>query len=416
MTGVQTCALPISELSKLFDADNFFAALYNEERDVMMNIINRDELDYLNEWPAKDSLAAIVAKTGKSLFMNKEEILKYTKEHDMNLIGTLPEIWLGVPIKIQNDRKGAMVVQNYNDATAYTISDLNLLEMIAHEISVFIEKKQMVEELVSAKEKAEESDRLKSAFLANMSHEIRTPMNGILGFSALLKEPDLSGELQKEYINIIEKSGARMLNIINDIVDISKLEAGLMKVNTTLSNVNDQMEYIFNFFKPEVEAKGIQLVMNNTLPDHLANIHTDKEKLFAILTNLVKNAVKYSSKGTIEFGYIKKHSELEFYVKDSGIGIPKDRLQAIFERFIQADISDVMARQGAGLGLAITKAYIEMLGGKIWVESQEGVGSTFYFTLPYNSKTQLVTFEKEILIENVIPTENVNIGDNPFRK
>lgn len=374
-----------AELSKLFNAENFFAALYNEERDVMMNIINKDELDYLNEWPAKDSLAAIVAKSGSSLFIKKKEILKVMKENNMNLIGTLPEIWLGVPIKIQNNQKGVMVVQNYEDADAYTISDLSLLEMIAHEITVFIEKKQMVEELVKAKEKAEESDRLKSAFLANMSHEIRTPMNGILGFSALLKEPDLSGELQKEYISIIEKSGVRMLNIINDIVDISKIEAGLMKVNITISNVNEHLDYIYNFFKPEVENKGIQLVMNKTLPDHLAQIQTDKEKLFAILTNLVKNAVKYSSKGTIEFGYNKQLTDLEFYVKDSGIGIPENRLQAIFERFIQADISDVMARQGAGLGLAITKAYTEMLGGKIWVESKEGVGSTFYFTLPYNS-------------------------------
>jgi hypothetical protein len=373
-----------AELGKLFNAENFFAALYNEERDVMMNIINKDELDYLNEWPAKDSLAAIVAKSGSSLFINKKEILKVMKENNMNLIGTLPEIWLGVPIKIQNNQKGVMVVQNYEDPEAYTISDLTLLEMIAHEISVFTEKKQMVEELVKAKEKAEESDRLKSAFLANMSHEIRTPMNGILGFSALLKEPDLSGELQQEYIGIIEKSGVRMLNIINDIVDISKIEAGLMKVNMTNSNANEHLDYIYNFFKPEVEAKGMQLLMKKSLPDQLAQIFTDKEKLFAILTNLVKNAVKYTFKGEIEFGYYRRQTELEFYVKDSGIGIPEDRLQAIFERFIQADVTDVMARQGAGLGLAITKAYIEMLGGKIWVESKEGIGSTFYFTLPYN--------------------------------
>jgi len=246
-------------------------------------------------------------------------------------------------------------------------------------------------DLTVSKEKAEESDRLKSAFLANMSHEIRTPMNGILGFSELLKEPGLSGDKQQEYIRIIEKSGARMLNIINDIVDISKIEAGLMKLNINESNVNEQIEYIYTFFKPEVEAKGMKLSFRNTLPAKEAFIKTDREKLYAILTNLVKNAIKYTKEGTIEFGYdlvveTQCIASLQFFIKDTGIGIPKNRQEAIFERFIQADIEDKMAYQGAGLGLTITKSYIEMLGGKIWVESEEGIGSTFYFTLPYNAE------------------------------
>ncbi len=249
------------------------------------------------------------------------------------------------------------------------------------------ERKQTEQELIKAKEKAEESDRLKSAFLANMSHEIRTPMNGILGFARQLKKPFLTGETQQKYIEIVEKSGTRMLEIINDIVDISKIEAGLMIIDLKKSNINEQIEYVYTFFKPEVEAKGIKLHFNTPLSAKDATIYTDREKVYSIFTNLINNAFKYSSKGSIEFGYTLKTDnepvELEFYVKDSGIGIPKDRQKAIFERFIQADISDSMARQGAGLGLAITKAYIEMLGGRIWVESEEGVGSCFYFTLPY---------------------------------
>lgn len=243
------------------------------------------------------------------------------------------------------------------------------------------------EELIIAKEKAQESDRLKSAFLANMSHEIRTPMNGILGFSELLKEPGLSGDEQLAYIDIIEKSGTRLLNIINDIVDISKIEAGLMKLNIQESNINEQIKYIYTFFKPEVEAKKISFSYKNGLQDEAAYIKIDREKVYAILTNLVKNSIKFTEKGKIEFGYSLKTNQklpiLEFYVKDSGIGIPKERQTAVFERFIQADIADKMARQGTGLGLAISKAYVEMLGGKIWVESEEGVGSTFFFMLPY---------------------------------
>lgn len=251
------------------------------------------------------------------------------------------------------------------------------------------EKKIAEVELLKAKEKAEESDRLKSAFLANMSHEIRTPMNGILGFTELLKEQNLSGKEQQEYIELINKSGNRMLSIINDIIDISRIEAGLMKLNLTQSNVADQIDYIHTFFKPEAAAKGLNLSVSNSLPRNQANINTDREKLYAILTNLVKNAIKFTKKGEIEIGCAKKGGIIEFYVKDTGIGIPKDRQHAIFERFIQADIEDSMALQGAGLGLSISKAFLEMLGGKIWVESEEGKGSTFFFTLPYDNTKKI---------------------------
>jgi signal transduction histidine kinase len=216
-----------------------------------------------------------------------------------------------------------------------------------------------------------------------MSHEIRTPMNGILGFAELLKEPNLTGEEHDMYLEIIEKSGVRMLNIINDIVSISKIEAGLMKLNWEESNINEQIDFIYTFFKPEVEGKKMVFSCHKGLPSNEALIKTDREKLYAILTNLVKNGIKYSEKGSIELGYTKEENHLEFYVKDTGIGIPEYRQDAIFERFIQADIADKMAQQGAGLGLSISKAYVEMMGGKIWVDSEIGKGSTFYFTLPY---------------------------------
>jgi len=250
------------------------------------------------------------------------------------------------------------------------------------------EKYQNMQALVKAMEKAETSDRLKSAFLANMSHEIRTPMNGILGFAALLKEPGLSGPQQQEYIKIIEKSGLRMLNIINDIVDISKIESGLMEVNLKESNIKKQMEFVYTFFKPETVEKRLEFIWHNNLSDKEANILTDKEKIYAILTNLVNNAIKYTNSGTIQMGCIKKGENLEFFVKDNGIGIPQNRQEAIFERFIQADITDIHALQGAGLGLTISKAYVELLGGKIWLESEVGKGSTFYFSIPVKSKEE----------------------------
>lgn len=248
------------------------------------------------------------------------------------------------------------------------------------------QKKQLLEDLITAKEKAEESDKLKTAFLANMSHEIRTPMNGILGFAELLKEQDLASEIQQKYIHIIEKSGVRMLNIINNIVDISKIEAGLMEITLIDSDVNEQIDYIYNFFKPEVEAKGMQLFFRKHYSDHKAIIKTDQEKLYAIFTNLVKNAIKYSYQGYIEFGYYpeqdKNAKSMVFYVKDTGIGIHPDKIGIIFDRFRQVSEGKNRHYEGAGLGLSITKSYVEMLGGKIWVESEEGVGSCFCFTLP----------------------------------
>ena len=246
------------------------------------------------------------------------------------------------------------------------------------------DRKQAEEELVKAKEKAEESDRLKSAFLANMSHEIRTPMNGILGFADLLKEPELSGEERYEYISIIEQSGARMVSIINDIIDISKIESGQMKLVLSETNLNQQLDYVYNFFKPEAEKKGLQIFCKMIAPLQNEVIQTDREKFNAILINLVKNAIKFTKTGSIEFGYASSQQpqSLLFFVKDTGIGVRADQKEFIFERFRQGNETMNKSYEGAGLGLSISKAFIEMLGGKIWVESEEGKGSTFYFTLP----------------------------------
>lgn len=259
------------------------------------------------------------------------------------------------------------------------------------------EYRKINQELNIARERAEESDHLKSAFLANMSHEIRTPMNSILGFSDLLKESKPTNDKQNQYIAVIENSGKRMLNIINDIMSISKIESGITDINNSEFNINEQIESIYASFKNEIEQKGISFSYKSALPEKEAMINNDGEKIYAILLNLVNNAIKFTNHGAIEFGYTLKTNrtpaELEFFVKDTGGGIHQEQMEVIFERFRQG--SELLNRnyEGAGLGLSISKAFVEMLGGKIWVESEaenltsgKAGNTAFYFTIPYNVK------------------------------
>ncbi|MFA9370221.1 MAG: PAS domain S-box protein [Labilibaculum antarcticum] len=265
-------------------------------------------------------------------------------------------------------------------------------------------------ELNIALEKALESDRLKSAFLANMSHEIRTPMNGILGFVNLLNEPNLSKSKIDKYSTIINKSGERLLNTINDIIDISKIEADEIIISNTETSINNVMEELHSFFSPEANQKGLSLDIEPSVSTEQLIVITDSHKLHGILSNLIKNAIKYTEKGHITFGYTVKEDFISFFVTDTGIGIPKDRLQAIFNRFEQADIEDRSAFEGSGLGLAISKAYTEMLGGEIFAESIEGKGSTFTFTIPYVGTIKEGTQQVPVNIDNdAVRIKNLNL-------
>jgi PAS domain S-box-containing protein len=280
---------------------------------------------------------------------------------------------------------------------------LNKKGNITHFVAVMediSEEKKMIEDLLFAKEKAEESDRLKSAFLANMSHEIRTPMNGIIGFTNLLKEQSLRGEDRKKYINIIKKSSERMLSTINDLIEISKIESGTMEFDISEVNINELLEFINHVFLPEATKKGLEMYMHRPLPYEIARIETDFEKLNSILSNLVKNAIKYTSSGRIDIGYRMNLNQIEFFVKDTGIGIEKDRQKVIFDRFVQADLSLSRPYEGAGLGLSIAKGYIDMLGGKIWVQSELQKGSRFYFTIPVKNKLAVRTEKPDSITES----------------
>jgi PAS domain S-box-containing protein len=240
------------------------------------------------------------------------------------------------------------------------------------------------EELEVAKHKAEESDRLKSSFLANMSHEIRTPMNGIIGFSEIMADPKLDPLRRAEYAKIVIDSSKQLLSIVNDILDISRIEAGLVCLSKEEVCVNELIQILFAFFEPQARNKNILLRSMNSLSHEASKVYTDKTRLRQVLTNLLNNALKFTDEGEIEFGYLLKGDALEFYVRDSGIGIPVVLHEKIFEPFLQVETEISYYFGGTGLGLSISRKLTELLGGKIWLESQPGTGSVFYFTLPYN--------------------------------
>ncbi len=398
------------ELSVFFDTENFFLALYNEQKKRFDLPYFKDIHSDLKEFPASDTLTHYVLKTGKPLLIDEMGLDALIDKGEVKLYGRKSKIWMGVPLKLKDHIIGVLATQSYTDEDAYSRMDLELLESLTAPISLAIERIRINEELSNknialhekikeiknytarleeAKEKAEESNRLKTAFLTNISHEIRTPMNGILGFAKLLKEPGLSDEIQSQYIDIINKSGQRLLNLISEILDISMIESGAVELHFSETNVNNTIKEIIDLLKPEAEAKGLELVYNISLPDDNAIIRTDKEKLYASLLNLTKNAVKFTNKGRVEVGYQLNKSRdkqvFEFYVSDTGPGIPGDKQEIIFDRFTHADLTNKQAHQGAGLGLAIAKGHIETMGGHIWLESKEGEGSTFYFTIPLDS-------------------------------
>lgn len=240
--------------------------------------------------------------------------------------------------------------------------------------------------LEEAKERAEESNRLKSTFLANMSHEIRTPMNGIVGFANLLKiRPNLNDQKVNQYVDIINENSNTLLNLINDIIDVSKIEANQLEVRNAPCDIDKLIKDLHILYVSEQQRmKKPHIDLRYSIPDNTSKIiKSDAERLRQVLSNFINNALKFTNQGTIEYGYKIAGNNLYFYVKDTGIGISREQQELIFERFRQGDESSARKYGGSGLGLAICKGIVTKMGGKIGVDSEKGVGSLFWFTIPF---------------------------------
>lgn len=323
---------------------------------------------------------------------------KTPKETYINLWQTITsgKEWHG---EFQNKRKDGSLY--WEMANIFPLKDEN--GKITHFIGMkedITERKKMEQDLITAKNKAEESDKLKSSFLANMSHEIRTPMNAIIGFSQLLTEPDLEDEERDHYISLIQNSGNDLLNLIDDIIDISKIEAGQLKIFKSQYFLNNIMIELFDsyheFIKTKKNKDQIDFKYNKPKNAEKVVVYTDIDRMKQIIRNLLTNAIKFTDSGMVEFGFDLLEEEdsptIQFYVRDTGIGISEDKIDIIFESFRQANDSDIRLYGGTGLGLAITRKMVEVLGGKIWVSSSPGQGSTFYFTTPYFPVSSSIIF------------------------
>lgn len=379
----ELCALIREELSTLFDTTNFVFALYDEKQDMLYAPFETDEKGGVsNSWQASSSLTGYMLNMGKPLLLSKQDIENIYQDKAVKKIGHTAECWMGAPLSKRNKVSGALLVQSYDNPVAYDKNCLEVLEIVAHELSIYIEKQESVEELISAKEKAEESDRLKTYFLQNMSHEIRTPMNGILGFAELLEQDGLDPEEVKEYATYIRNSGNRMMELIKNILDVSKIESGVSEVSQNNIKPEKLMEESYREFINVCREKNLKLSFEIAPELQEQSFISDEMKLSQILSCLLSNAVKFSSQGSVEYSLQLQQEKLLIRVKDSGCGIAPKHWDRIFDRFYQADMSMTRGFEGAGLGLSICKGLVTSLQGEIGFSSEVGIGSIFEVLIP----------------------------------
>lgn len=375
-----------NQLGKLLDTSNFYVAFYDEATGMLSTPHAVDEKDELASWPAGKSLTGYLMKQKKALLIPEREYYRLIESGQVEIVGTPAKLWLGVPLQQEGKIIGAFVVQSYNNPNAYNSNDVEMLEFISHQISLFVLRKRAEGELRLALTKAEESDRLKSAFLATMNHELRTPLNHILGFSELIQ----SGVMQEDnqsFAASIYSSGKNLLALIEDVFDLALADQGNVRLRLQTFLLMDHFMENKSSFDQILQSSGkadnIKLVFkpdNRLLSMYLT---VDRSKVNQVLINLFKNAVKFTNSGTIEFGYkSNEQGKLTFYIKDTGIGIPKEKQSIIFDFFRQGDDSPTRVYGGVGIGLAISLKIAKILKGELSVSSESGKGSAFYLTVP----------------------------------
>ncbi len=376
----------VHELSKIWDTNNFFIALYDKKNDTLSMPFFSDEKDKFENLPARKTITKWVIGVRKSVLLKINDLKDLENSGNIALVGTPCKVWMGVPLKADKEIIGIMALQDYHDEEKFSQEDVNVLEFIANQIAIAIQRRTMIDDVIQASRKAEEAAQSKQQFMSTMSHEIRTPLNEVIGITNLLLQGN-PREDQMDFIKTLRFSGNHLLTLVNDVLDYNKMESGKIVFEQAQFNLNDFLKDILRTYSFRSKSKNLEfdIIKENELPSEVIG---DSIRLNQILSNLLSNALKFTQKGSIhvvikEIEHKNKKSRIEFLVKDTGLGIQKDKHDMIFESFTQASPDTTRHYGGTGLGLSICKKLVELQGGKINVESEPDKGSTFRFVLSF---------------------------------
>jgi PAS domain S-box-containing protein len=374
----------VLELNKIWDTNNFYIALYDKVTNTISLPFFSDEKDNFNEIPAKGTITAWVIANNQSVLLKENDLLKMEEDGDVEMVGTPCKVWMGVPLRVEGEIIGVIVLQDYHSEDKFSSEDLNVLDFIANQIATAIQRRTMLDNLIIARQKAEEAAQSKQTFMSTMSHEIRTPLNEVIGITNLLIQGN-PREDQMDLIKTLRFSGNHLMTLVNDVLDYNKMESGKFLFEQTQFNFIDFLEEIKRSYTFRAKEKKLDfdIIKDRNLP---VSVIGDPIRLNQILSNLLSNALKFTMHGEIKVHVAEtkrrgNHSNIEFKIIDTGIGIPKDKQSDIFDSFTQASADTTRRFGGTGLGLAISKKLIEFQGGTIKVESEPDKGSTFIFNL-----------------------------------
>ncbi|MCX6335265.1 MAG: PAS domain S-box protein, partial [Bacteroidia bacterium] len=376
----------VQELSKIWDMNNFFIALYDKTSDTMSLPFFADEKDKFYEIPTKGTISGYVIKNNKSVLLKEDNLKMLEESGDIDLVGTPCKVWMGVLLKVEESIIGIMCLQDYNNEDKFSQDDLYVLDFIANQIAIAIQRRMMMDNLIVARQRAEEAAQSKQIFMSTMSHEIRTPLNEVIGITNLLLQGN-PREDQMDYLKTLRFSGNHLLILVNDVLDYNKMESGKIVFEQVQFNMNNFLDEIMRSYSFRSKAKNIsfEIKKEGLLPPEVIG---DQIRLNQILSNLLSNALKFTMQGgiTVTIRELERKdnlSKMEFSVHDTGIGIPKEKHSEVFESFTQASSDTTRRFGGSGLGLAICKKLIELQGGTINLDSETGIGSTFTFILNF---------------------------------
>jgi PAS domain S-box-containing protein len=376
----------VHELNKIWDTNNFFIALYDQTKETLSLPFFSDEKDNFYEIPTHKTITGWVIRNRKSVLLKENDLKVLEDDGEVELIGTPCRVWMGVPLTVENNIIGVMCLQDYHDEDKFSNDDLYAMEFIANQIAMTLQRRMMLDNLIHARQKAEEAAQLKQQFMSTMSHEIRTPLNEVIGITNLLLQGN-PREDQMDFISTLKFSGNHLLTLVNDVLDYAKMDSGKIIFEQTLFNLSSFLEEIMRsyLFRSRTINLKFDIIKQGDLPPDVIG---DPVRLNQVLSNLLSNAMKFTTRGSVtvkvrEIARSLSQTTLEFAVSDTGIGIPKEKHSMVFESFVQASAETTRQFGGTGLGLSICKKLVELQGGNITVESEPGKGSTFRFAISF---------------------------------